>query len=289
MLQALRFCLDSEQLKVYVTEMQNAPTNTPQSLRQKRDDLIMSVMPHAKFLANQYRHTLPGHVSVDDLVGVATIGAITAADRYDECHGVKFKSFADQHIRGAILDELRRIDTLSRWSRDKHKAISSSRTELSQELGRKPYDCELAEKMSISLPELHKIQVDAKTVDFLCIDDPIKDSSGSEIRLSDVLADDNAVSSIEEVFTQETKTILASIIETLPKQERLAVTLYYYEEMNLREAGLTMGLTESRVCQVLKSALDRLKKGLHNKKMCIFFSCIGWLLQPTCNIERLIA
>ena len=224
-----------------------------------REQMITSSLPLVKYLVNRFTAQLPSHLDPQDLSSAAVIGLINAADRFDPARGVQFKTFAEQHIRGAILDELRACDPLSRTMRDKCKMVEREMRSQEHLLGRNPTAEEMAEAMQLGIEEYYTLLEEIHEYSFISIDDSWDDEEGHPLSLADVLGDDESRSPQQQVMVGQMTSMMGGAIEALPEKERLAVTLYYYEEMNLKEIGAVLGLTESRICQILSQAMARLK------------------------------
>lgn len=226
---------------------------------QSREAMITSHLSLVRFLVNSFTAQLPGHIDPQELASAAIVGLITAADRYDPSLGIQFRTFAEQRVRGAILDELRSYDTLTRTMRQRSKAIEKEMQNLEQQLGRNPSGVEMAQAMKISLDEYHQLLDDTREYNFLNLDDSWNDDEGNQMCLADVLGDDTSKSPHQQAEVSQLTVALGAAIEALPERERLAVTLYYYEELNLKEIGAVMKLTESRISQIISQAMGRLK------------------------------
>lgn len=224
-----------------------------------RDTLIMQNMPMVKYLVGRIVPQLPSHLDPQDLTSAAVIGLINAADRFDPARGVLFKTFAEQHVRGAIIDELRSYDILSRSMREKYKRLEREVTILEHALGRNPTSEEVADALSISLDEYFDLLDDVHVLTFISLDDSWEDEDGNSLCLSDVLSEQDEKSPQQQVIRMQLAKALGDAVEALPDKERLAVTLYYHEGMNLKEIGATVALTESRISQLLSQAMIRLK------------------------------
>jgi len=224
-----------------------------------RDELIIEHMPLVKYLLSRIVPQLPQHLDKDDLMSVAVIGLINAADRYDPTRGVMFKTFAEQHIRGSIIDELRSYDVLSRSMRDKYKRLEKQVLNLEHQLGRNPTSEEVAKSLEISLADYYDLLDDVHVFSFISLDDSWSDAEGNALCLSDVLAESEAKNPQQQVMMMQLAEALGLAIDTLPEKERLAVTLYYTEDLNLKEIGEAVGLTESRISQLLSQAMVRLR------------------------------
>jgi RNA polymerase sigma factor for flagellar operon FliA len=232
----------------------------------ERDALILGHMPLVRFLVGRMSAKLPSHLDVQDLMSSAMIGLINAADRFDPARGVLFKTFAEQHIRGTILDELRAHDVLSRSVRDKYKRLERELNELEHRLGRNPTSEEVAGALEISLDDYFELLDDVHVFTFISLDDSWEGDDGGALCLADVLCEADAKSPQQQVISMQLAEALGRAIDTLPEKERLAVTLYYNEDFNLKEIGETLGLTESRISQLISQAMVRLRTRLRLHK-----------------------
>jgi len=226
---------------------------------ESRESLIVGHLPLVKYLVGRIVPQLPPHVDTDDLMSAAMIGLINAADRYDPNRGVLFKTFAEQHVRGTIIDELRSNDVLSRSMRDKYKRLEREVTSLEHRLGRNPTSEEVAASLEIGLNDYYEMLDDVHVFTFISIDDSWEDGEGNPLSLADVLCESDSRSPQQQVIMKQLAEALGLAIETLPEKERLAVTLYYSEDLNLKEIGVALGLTESRISQLLSQAMVRLR------------------------------
>jgi RNA polymerase sigma factor FliA len=227
-----------------------------------REQLILEHIPLVRYLVGRMSTKLPQHLDLQDLMSSAMIGLINAADRFDPSRGVLFKTFAEQHVRGTILDELRSYDVLSRSMRDKYKRLERKLNELEHLLGRHPTSEEVAAALEISLDEYYELLDDVHVFTFISLDDSWEGDDGSPLCLADVLCEVEAKSPQQQVMTMQLTEALGQAIDTLPEKERLAVTLYYSEDLNLKEIGETLGLTESRISQLISQAMVRLRSRL---------------------------
>ncbi|MDD2539431.1 MAG: FliA/WhiG family RNA polymerase sigma factor [Desulfuromonadaceae bacterium] len=224
-----------------------------------REQLIVEHIPLVRYLVGRISAKLPPHLDLQDLTSSAMIGLINAADRFDSSRGVLFKTFAEQHIRGTILDELRSYDVLSRSMRDKYKRVERELRQLENQLGRDPTSEEMAEALQISLDDYFELLDDVHVFTFISLDDSWDGDDGSPLCLADVLCEAEAKSPQQQVMSMQLAEALGQAIDSLPEKERLAVTLYYNEDFNLKEIGETLGLTESRISQIISQAMVRLR------------------------------
>lgn len=227
-----------------------------------RERLILEHIPLVRYLIAKIAAKLPPHLDMQDLMSSAMIGLINAADRFDSSRGVLFKTFAEQHIRGTILDELRSYDVLSRSMREKYKRLERELHRLEHLLGRNPTSEEVAAALQISLDDYFELLDDVHVFTFISLDDSWEGEDGSQLCLADVLYEAEAKNPQQQVMTMQLAEALGQAIETLPEKERLAVTLYYNEDFNLKEIGETLGLTESRISQIISQAMVRLRSRL---------------------------
>ncbi len=228
-------------------------------VQQTREAIIVQHLPLVRYLVARFVAQVPPHLDPQDLTSAAVVGLIHAADRIDPGRGVHFKTFAEQHIRGAIIDELRACDPLSRTVREKCKLVEREMHKLEHILGRNPSSEEMAEALRMSMDDYLQLLGDVHEFSFISIDDSWDDEEGHPLSLADVLGDDERKGPQQRIMATQLSESLGVAIEGLPEKERLAVTLYYYEELNLKEIGAIMGLTESRICQILSQAMTRLK------------------------------
>lgn len=231
-----------------------------------RDELIIEHLPLVKYLVGRIVPQLPQHLDPQDLMSAAVVGLINAAERFDPTRGVLFKTFAEQHVRGTILDELRSYDVLSRSTREKYKRLEREVVSLEHRLGRNPTGEEVASALNIGLNEYYEMLDAVHVFTFISIDDNWEDEDGNSLCLADVLSESEGKSPQQQVMKKQLAEALGLAIETLPEKERLAVTLYYSEDLNLKEIGETLGLTESRISQLLSQAMVRLRTKLRLHK-----------------------
>lgn len=227
-----------------------------------REQLILEHIPLVRYLVGRMSAKLPQHLDQQDLTSSAMIGLINAADRFDPSRGVLFKTFAEQHIRGTILDELRSYDVLSRSMRDKYKRLERELHGLESRLGRHPTSEEVAAELEIGLDDYYELLDDVHVFTFISLDDSWEGDDGSPLCLADVLCETEAKSPQQQVMAMQLAEALGGAIDTLPEKECLAVKLYYNEDLNLKEIGEMLGLTESRISQLISQAMVRLRSRL---------------------------
>jgi RNA polymerase sigma factor for flagellar operon FliA len=228
-----------------------------------RDRLIVNYAPLVKYVAGRLGSGLPAHVDEGDLVSYGLLGLIGAIERYDPTRDIKFETFAMSRIKGAIIDELRALDWVPRSVRSRAREIERAIGELESKLGRAPTDDEISAKVGITTAELEDSLTDISRSSVAALDELWSVSGeGDQISLLDTLEDATGERPADALDETETKELLADAISRLPEREKLVVTLYYYEELTLREIGEVLGVTESRVSQLHTKAILRLKSRL---------------------------
>jgi RNA polymerase sigma factor FliA len=221
-----------------------------------RDRLILGHIPLLKHIVGRMSFDLPGSLDRDDLYGYGMLGLIAAADSWEESRGLKFSTYAYTKIRGAILDELRRVDFLPRGRREKVRDLDRVVREMEQRNGLPPAPEEIAEEMGISADQVDEILVQAKTTTDTSLDD------GPESGLVGMLTDPRSEDPVGSAEWEEMRELLVKVISDLPEQEKTVITLYYAEELLLKEISDILGVTESRVSQIHSRALYRLNRDL---------------------------
>lgn len=221
-----------------------------------RDQLVTRFAPLVKRIAFHLMARLPSSVHIDDLVQNGMIGLLDAISRFETGHGAQFETYAVQRIRGAMLDGLRENDWLPRGLRRDMRRIEQAIARLEQENGRPPSERELAEALSMTLSEYQKTLQEARGHQILYFED--FSAEGDEDFLERHFTDDaaNPLKQLEESSMREQ---LVNAINDLPDREKLMMALYYEQDLNLREIGEVMGVTESRICQLHSQAISRLR------------------------------
>ena len=230
--------------------------------RAVRDRLILTYAPLVKFVAGRLGSGLPAHVEEGDLVSYGLLGLIGAIERYDPDREIKFETYAIARIKGAIIDELRALDWVPRSVRARARDIERAIAELEKKLHRAPTDEEIAGKLGMTEEELGSSLTEISRSSIAALDElwTVSGSGGGDqVALIDTIEDESAPDPQGTLSVTEQKEALADAIARLPEREKLVVTLYYYEELTLREIGEVLGVTESRVSQLHTKAILRLK------------------------------
>ena len=231
--------------------------------QEQREELILKYSPLIKYVAGRLAMRMPPSISQDDLISSGVIGLIDAIEKFDSSKKIRFKTYAEFRIRGAILDELRSLDWIPRSIRKKTTELEKTYQYLEKDLNRPPKDKEVAEALGISIEKFYKLLDKTKSVTFLDIETIRKrmpDSNKDD--LFDLIADDSEINPFALLNKTEIKEILAKAITALPEKEKIVISLYYYEDLTMREIGEIMGYTESRISQMHTKAMLRLRARL---------------------------
>ena len=232
-----------------------------------KDKLLAEYAGLVKYIADRIGYSLPRSVDRQDLVSSGIIGLIKAVETFDPAKDIKFETFASHKIRGAILDELRSLDWVPRSVRQKSKIIQKAYSELEEKLGRTPYDDEVCTYLGVSIEEFEKMLADSAPANIFSIDETFnKDNSDSkEMSISETIEDTNADNPLQKLGYDEVKKILKEAIVSLPEKEKLVIALYHFEELTLKEIGVILDITESRVSQIHSKVMLKLHSKLRNK------------------------
>jgi RNA polymerase sigma factor for flagellar operon FliA len=232
--------------------------------RQLRDRLILTYAPLVKFVAGRLGSGLPAHVDEGDLVSYGLLGLIGAIERYDPDRDVKFETYAIARIKGSIIDELRAMDWVPRSVRARARDIERAIGELEAQSGRAPSEEEIAAKLGVSQDELGENLLEISRSSIAALDElwTVSSTGGDQVALIDTIEDTQGPEPQAALAQTEMREALGEAIARLPEREKLVVTLYYYEELTLREIGEVLGVTESRVSQLHTKAILRLKARL---------------------------
>ncbi len=231
-----------------------------------RDRLVVEYAPLIKYIAQKIAARLPTNIELDDLISSGVIGLMDAIEKYDASRDNKFKTYAEFRIRGAILDELRAQDWVPRSVREKAKTLERCYSRIEQQKGRQATDEEVCADLGISQNEYHEMLNQVRSVSLLSFDD-VQNFSKADKRALHGLGDQansKAPTPYSEVTHASLKKMISEAINDLPEKQRLVLSLYYYEDLNLKEIGRVLDVTESRVSQLHTQAIIRLKSKLRN-------------------------
>ncbi len=221
------------------------------------DERLISCAPLVRRIAYYLMARMPPSVQVDDLIQSGMIGLLEASRNYDPAHGATFETYAGIRIRGAMIDEVRKCDWTPRTLRKKVREVSQAIAKVESEQGREARDSEVAQRLGIALEEYHRILGDAAGHKLLSLEDMSPSAQSSAERA--VVNGDDPLAQLER---ERFKEALSATIGGLPEKERLVMAMYYDEELNLREIGVLMGVSEARVCQIHGQALMRIRARL---------------------------
>jgi RNA polymerase sigma factor for flagellar operon FliA len=227
-----------------------------------RNEIIAEYLPYVNRIVNRIATHLPPTVEVDDLVNVGIIGLIQAIERYDPSRDNKFMTYAVFRIKGAVLSELRSRDFLGRTTRKKIRNLEKAYLKLEQQLGREAEDEEVAEEMDLDLDQFYQVKR-MSSISFVSFEEiGITSREEKETLLNFLASNEGGEDALSLTTIKEIKATLARHIENLPEKERLVVSMYYSDEMTMKEIGMALDITESRVSQIHSQAVIRLRSKL---------------------------
>lgn len=231
---------------------------------QIRNFLLERYLEIVRYTAERLHMRLPSEVDVEDLMSAGLFGLMDAIDAFDPDRGVKFETFCAQRVRGSIFDELRAMDWVPRLVRARTAKVERARKSLEMELGRKPTEKEICERLEVNGAEFQKLSKDSKPVGVVSLNRKwYETDSNKDVREIDVIRDTRQENPLSEIQRKDLKLL---ITKGLSRAERLIVVLYYYEEMTMKEIGMTLDLSESRVSQMHSSILARLKAQMQHRE-----------------------
>ena len=252
----------STKLDVDVTELWREFKEHPTT--PLRNSLVERYLPLVKYNAERIWQRLPEGVDLDDLISAGVFGLMDAIDAFDLTRGVKFETYCVPRIRGAMLDELRTMDWVPRLVRSKHTKMEEARKSLEAQHGRPPTDAELAERLGLPFDEYEKMAMDANAVGLISLNKKwYETDSYKDVREIDILEDKKAE---DPTHRLQNRDLMRLVTRGLNRNERLIVILYYYEEMTMKEIGVTLNLSESRVSQMHSSIVARLQAQLAKRR-----------------------
>ena len=223
-----------------------------------REELVIKYAPLVKYISERIAIRLPINITKEELNSAGILGLFDALDKFDAEMGIKFETYAEHRIRGAIMDELRKMDWLPRSIREEIRRIENAIVASRNKLGREPEDFEIAHEMGIDMDTYYKILSRAQGVSLLSLDDPTPNG------LTPVFARQVAdtPSPLDDLTRKEMKELIAEAIACLPKKEQIVLSLYYYDDLTLKEIARVLELTESRISQIHSKAIISLRTKL---------------------------
>ncbi len=229
-----------------------------------RDQLILDYAPLIRFIAQKISSRLPSNIDVDDLISAGVIGLMDAIEKYDPSRDNKFKTYAEFRVRGAILDELRSQDWVPRSVRDKAKKIERAYSQLEQRLGRSATDVEISDALELSLDEYYAMISKVKAVTLLSAEEVLSPIRQERKGILEELEAGNSKNPFLQLKNKNVQNVIKEHIKELPEKQKLVLSLYYYEDLNLKEIGRILDVTESRVSQLHTQAVEKLRHKLKN-------------------------
>ena len=228
--------------------------------RLETNAMLKQYSPLVRRLAHQMIAKLPANVEIDDLIQVGMIGLTDAMSRFDNTQGVQFETFATQRIRGAMLDELRGADWMSRGNRKQQRDIESAVRRLEQKLGRAPAESEIARELGVSLTDYQELLGKVRGTQLVYLEDMAGDDGDADFLDRHVVDEnENPLAMLQDRRMREA---LVEAIKLLPEREQFVMSMYYEQDMNLKEIAAVLGVTESRVCQLHSQSIARLRAKL---------------------------
>jgi len=231
----------------------------------KKDRLIMEYSPLVKYIAHRIAMRLPPQIEINDLINSGILGLIDAIEKFDPSREVKFKTYAEIRIKGAILDELRAMDWIPRSIRKIINRLVDAYHELEQQLGRPARDEEIAEQLGLKIEEFYELLKQAAGVPLISLDGLVNHDEKKR-NILNCLEDPKSANALGALGLSEIKDVIAKAIDDLPEKEKQVISLYYYDELTMKEIGRVLDLTESRVSQIHTKAILRLRVRIKNSR-----------------------
>jgi RNA polymerase sigma factor for flagellar operon FliA len=231
------------------------------------DTLVRQHLPLVRTVVGRVAMTLPAHVDLDDLYSAGVIGLLEALRNFDENHGARFETYARIRIHGAIIDELRRMDCVSRTTRSKARHLQDVIARLEQEQGAPPTEEDIARSLKLSVSEYEALLDEIRPVTFVCLDAVASREELDGAQQHESIMDDNQETPVETASKRELAGLIAQRIQQLPDVQRKVLALYYFEDLRLREIAEAFGVTESRICQIHTQAILTIKSWLRTQEL----------------------
>lgn len=229
-----------------------------------KDRLIIQYIYLIKYVVGRLRISLPNTISTEDIAGYGVEGLIDAIEKFNPARGVRFETYALLRIRGAIIDRIRSLDWVPRGAQKRFKSIQKAIASLQGKLGRQPNTEEIAKELDLPKEKVESSMAEMEGNTMISIYDK-KDSSGDSVEIIDTIQDKNAADPLAMMENRDVKNELSRALGNLPERERMLLALYYHENMTLKEIGVTLNISESRVCQLHAQAIMKLRKLLSSR------------------------
>lgn len=230
-----------------------------------KEEIVVKYAPLVKYLAQKLALRLPANIELDDLISSGVMGLMDAVDKYDAQRENKFKTYAEFRIRGAMLDELRAQDWVPRSVREKAKQLERVYVRIEQEKGRPAQDDEVRKELNLSTQEYQDLLFEVRSVSLLNFDDLASLTKADKKSMIGLIENGKIPNPFAEISRGDVKKLVEKAIKELPEKQRLVLALYYYEDLNLKEIGDILEVTESRVSQLHTQAILKLKAKLKNR------------------------
>jgi RNA polymerase sigma factor for flagellar operon FliA len=246
-------------MEALLREARDAHGTIPPELKEQ---IVLEHTPLIRYIVNRIAVRLPSHIDLDDLHNTGVIGLMDAIDKYDPDKNCKFKTYAEFRIKGAILDQLRSLDWVPRSIRQKSRRLEQAYTDVEQRLGRSASDTEVADSLGLAIEEFHLLINQVRGISMVNLDELRSHGDAEQPIYGDIFEDVKAENPFTSLKSRELRQGVSDCIASLPEKERLVISLYYYEDLNMKEIGSVLGITESRVCQIHTKAVARLRSKL---------------------------
>ena len=245
-------------MEALLREAKEKYSEIPPSLREQ---IVLEHTSLIRYIVNRIAVRLPSHIDLDDLHNTGVIGLMDALEKYDPEKNCKFKTYAEFRIKGAILDQLRSLDWVPRSVRQKSRKLERAYGEVEQRLGRGASEDEVADSLVLQIEKFHELLNQVRGISLVNLEE-IRGTNSDGDRTgtyADIVEDVNSENPFATLKVTESKQVIAQTISSLPEKERLVISLYYYEDLNMKEIGNILGITESRVCQIHTKSVLRLR------------------------------
>jgi RNA polymerase sigma factor for flagellar operon FliA len=227
-----------------------------------KNEIVLAHLSLVKYLAGRLAVKLPAFVGQEDLESYGIFGLLEAVEKFNPDLGVTFKAYAYSRIRGAMIDEIRKLNWIPRTLWQKIQFLNNTRERMQKELGEQVPNTTLAEAMGITVAELYKLEGQINLLSLSSLDETVSVADGERVRWGDMIHDPESPDPLDLIEKEESRRLLVEAIEELPDKDRTVLALYYQEELTLKEIGKVLDVSESRVCQLHTRALNRLRSKL---------------------------
>lgn len=224
-----------------------------------KNEIVLANLSLVKYLAGRLAVKLPAFVGQEDLESYGIFGLLEAVEKFNPDLGVTFKAYAYSRIRGAMIDEIRKLNWIPRTLWQKIQFLNNTRERMQKELGEQVPNTMLAEAMGITVAELYKLEGQINLLSLSSLDETVSVADGERVRWGDMIHDPESPDPLDLIEKEESRRLLVEAIEELPDKDRTVLALYYQEELTLKEIGKVLDVSESRVCQLHTRALNRLR------------------------------